>query len=402
MKIFCFLFVLLLPILAVAQSPVPPGAKLDTVASGLSQPEGPVWKDGLGLLFSDIALNRIYLWSPTDSSTTIYLNPSENSNGLTFDAQELLILTQMKLRRVSRQESNGTITPLASTFRGNKFNSPNDLVVKSDGSIFFTDPDFNVPAGQSKELAFKGVYRISPSGTVTLLDSVFDKPNGICFSPDESKLYVNESPQGQIYVWDVINDSTITNKTLLYDISVNGYADGMKVDPDGNIYCTGPSGVWIVSPDGEYIDRIATPQNHNPSNCAWGDPDRKTLYITTGNGTSGSGFVYRIRLASGTGIGNQGSTLPDKFELYANYPNPFNPSTEIAYSIPKAGHVTLNVYTSTGQKVETLVDEFQNAGQHHCTWDTSAHQGRQLATGTYLARLTSGDISKTIKLLLVK
>ena len=400
MKIFSILVALLLPLMIFAQSPVPPGAKVDTVVSGLAQLEGPVWKDGLGLLFSDIARSRIHLWSPSDESTTTYLHPSDSSNGLTLDSQGLLILTQMQQRRVSRQESNGTITPLASTFRGKKFNSPNDLVVKSDGSIFFTDPDFNIPGGPSKkELTFQGVYRISPSGTVTLLDSVFNEPNGICFSPYETRLYVNESPEGQIYVWDVVNDSTIANKTLFYDISVNGYVDGMKVDPDGNLYCTGPTGVWIIAPDGTYLDKIATPRN--PSNCAWGDADRKTLYITTGS-SMGTGFVYRIRLASGTGIENHGSILPDKFELYTNYPNPFNPSTEIVYSVPKADRVTLTVYTGTGQIVETLVDEYRNAGIHRCTWNTAASHGGQLASGAYLARLTTGNFSETIKLMLMK
>ncbi|MGD0338366.1 MAG: SMP-30/gluconolactonase/LRE family protein [Bacteroidota bacterium] len=402
MKIFCLLLVVFLPFIAAAQSPIPPGAKLDTVVSGLSQLEGPVWKDGLGLLFSDIARSRIYLWSPSDSSITIYLYPSDSSNGLTLDAQGRLILTQMQKRRVSRQESNGTITPLASTFRGKKFNSPNDLVVKSDGSIFFTDPDFNIPAGQTKELSFKGVYRISPSGTVALLDSVFDKPNGLCFSPDETQFYVNESPQGKIYAWDVVNDSIITNKRLLYTIPLGGYSDGMKVDPEGNIYCTGPTGVWIISPDGEYLDKIATPPNHNPSNCTWGDTDRKTLYITTGNATPGSGFIYRIRLASGTGIENHGSVIPDKFELYANYPNPFNPNTQIEYGLQEAAHVNLTIYNIKGQKVETLIDGDRNAGIHKLTWNSSSVQGKEIAGGIYLLRLQAGESQKIQKLVLLK
>ncbi len=139
-----------------AQSPVPAGAKLEKLAYGYKQPEGPVWIDSLGLLFSDIRANKIYRWSPTDSLVTPYLEPSDSSNGLTLDLQGRLILTQMAKRRVSRQESNGNITPLASTYNGKKFNSPNDLVVKSDGSIFFTDPDFNTPTGQIKDMGFKG------------------------------------------------------------------------------------------------------------------------------------------------------------------------------------------------------------------------------------------------------
>jgi gluconolactonase len=384
-----------------AQSPIPAGTKLETIVSGLAQPEGPVWKDRLGLLFSDIALNRIYLWSPSDSSTTIYLDPSDNSNGLTLDAQGLLILTQMQKRRVSRQESNGTITPLASTFREKKFNSPNDLVVKSDGSIFFTDPDYNIPAGQSQELSFKGIYRISPSGDVQLLDSVFNKPNGICFSPDESKLYVNDvnivnnSAQGKIFIWDVVNDSTIAHKTLFYQIPVSGYVDGMKTGTAGNIYCAGPTGVWIISPEGKYLDKITTPRD--PSNCAWGDADRKTLYITTGNGSVGTGFVYRIRLASSTDIENHGSVFPGTFQLYANYPNPFNPSTTINYQLAVKSLVSLKVFDLLGQELAVLVNEELPAGKYWTKWEASGYP-----SGVYFSRLHAGNFIYTQKMILSK
>jgi len=384
-----------------AQSPIPAGAKLDTIVSGLAQPEGPVWKNGFGLLFSDIALNRIYLWSPSDSSATIYLNPSDNSNGLTLDAQGLLVLTQMQKRRVSRQESNGTITPLASTFRGKKFNSPNDLVVKSDGSIFFTDPDYNVPGGSgNKEIGFNGIYRISPSGDVKLLDSVFHEPNGICFSPDESKLYVNDvvvsgSATGKIYVWDVVNDSTIANKALFYQIPASGYVDGMKADTAGNIYCTGPTGVWIVSPSGKYLDKIATPRD--PSNCAWGDADRKTLFITTGNGTTGTGFVYRIRLVSSTGVENHGSVFPATFQLYTNYPNPFNPSTTIEYQTKESGLITMKVFDTRGCEVAILVNEFKHPGTYMVQWNASS-----MPSGIYFCQLQAGNVVQTKKLVFMK
>ena len=142
--------------MAAAQSPIPPGAKLEKIAVGLLQPEGPIWVDSLGLLFSDIAGNKIYRFSPSDSSLTTFLNPSDSSNGMTLDLQGRLILTQMGLRRVSRRETDGTITPLVSTYNGKRFNSPNDVVVKSDSSIYFTDPDFNIPPGQSAELKLRG------------------------------------------------------------------------------------------------------------------------------------------------------------------------------------------------------------------------------------------------------
>jgi gluconolactonase len=387
------LLLLLVPSVVFAQSPVAPGAVLEKVAAGFLQPEGPVWKDGAGLLFSDIQRSTIYRWSQTDSITT-YLHPSDSSNGLTFDRQGRLILTQMLSRRIARQELNGTITPLASTYNGKKFNSPNDVIVKSDGSIFFTDPDFNIPVGQKKELTFQGIYRISPSGTLSLLDSSLNKPNGICFSLDEKKLYVNESAKDSIYVWDVMNDSTLANKKPFYGIPMSGYADGMKVDTAGNIYCTGPTGVWIVSPAGVSLGKIAVPET--PSNCNWGDADRKTLYITAGKS------LYRIRLATATGVKGQGSLSPKTFELYGNYPNPFNPATTIYFQLPCESRVILNVYDIQGRKIDTLIDGILQTGYHDVQF-----YPRGTSSGIYLYRLTAeaGGIeiySATKKMVVIK
>ena len=331
--------------------------EVEKIAGGFQFVEGPLWKDSLGLLFSDIRGNTIYLWSPLDSSTKPYLQPSDSSNGLAFDSQGRLILTQMRLRRIARQESNGTIVPLASTYNGKKFNSPNDIAIKSDGSIFFTDPDFNIPYPYNSELGFRGIYRISLSGTVQLLDSTFDKPNGICFSPHETKLYVNDSQKRIIYVWDVINDSTITNKREFARITPTGYADGMKTDSGGNIYCTGPLGVWVISPSGVLLDTIRTPEN--PSNCNWGDADRKTLYITAGKN------VYRYRLPI-TDVENEKGILPEGFELHQNYPNPFNPTTNIGFRIvpQDGGFVSLKVYNVLGKEMATLVNEEMDAGEY--------------------------------------
>jgi len=368
-----------------SQSPIPPGATLVKIADGLKQPEGPVWKDGVGLLFSDIQASIIYKWTPADS-LQVYLKPSDSSNGLTLDLQGRLILTQMQQRRVSRQEDNGTITPLTSSFRGKRYNRPNDVVVKSDGSIFFTDPDFNIPAGQSKELSFKGVYRISPQGNVQVVDSTFDKPNGICFSPDESKLYVNESPQDKIYVWDVANDSTVANKRLFYTIPASGYADGMKVDSSGNLYCTGPGGVWIISPSGTGLGKIVMPVT--PSNCNWGDADRKTLYITGGSS------LYKIRLATPTSVQENNPLLVSSFKLYTNYPNPFNPETTITFHAPVSGEVDLRVYDALGKQVALLMKEHVSAGEHQIRW-----LAKGMASGIYIVRLTASmaDGRKTVQ-----
>jgi sugar lactone lactonase YvrE len=367
---------------------IPLNAQVEKLTSGLLQPEGPVWKDGVGLLFSDIRANKIYCWSPFDSSLTEYMYPSDSSNGLTFDLDSNLILTQMAKRRVSRRESDGTITPLAETYNGKKFNSPNDLVVKSDGSIFFTDPDFNTPVGQPKELDFKGVFRIGGNGNIQVLDSTtFDKPNGICFSPDESKLYVNESPLRIIYVWDVVDDSTIANRRVFFTIpgiDYVHYADGMKVDEEGNLYCTGPGGVWVISPDGDCIDTILVPEN--PSNCNWGDDDRKTLYITAGSS------LYRIRLASG--IEERGHIPNKSFELNQNYPNPFNPSTQITYTVPSVESgigVSVRVYDLLGSEVTTLIDGTQAPGEHSVEWNGTNSAGHKMGSGVYLYQLKSSS-----------
>ncbi|MFZ0453310.1 MAG: SMP-30/gluconolactonase/LRE family protein, partial [Ignavibacteriaceae bacterium] len=353
------------------------------------QPEGPVWKDSVGLLFSDIQANVIYLWSQQDSSLKIYLQHSDSSNGLTFDHEGRLVLTQMELRRVAREEKDGTIIPLASTFRGKKFNSPNDLAVKSDGSIFFTDPDFNIPFPQTSELHFQGIYRIDTSGSIKLLDSTFDKPNGICFSPDEKKLYVNDSHKCQIYVWDIVNDSTIENKKLFYQIPATGYADGMKVDSAGNIYCTGPTGVWIISPEGKYLDKIA--MTENPSNCNWGDADGNTLYITAGKS------LYKIRMAAATAVKEHGSLNIKTYKLYANYPNPFNPSTTITFDLLKGQNVKLKIFDILGNEQETLLNGYLSAGTHSVRFNAES-----FPSGVYMYQMEAGNIVQSKKMVLLR
>ncbi len=281
-------FALFVSSIALSQSPVPKGAKLEKISTGHVFVEGPVWKDGVGLLFSDMGSNCINQWNP-ENGTTVFMKPSFVSNGLTYDNDGSLIMMQTGKRRVARLEKAGTTQlVLADKLEGKRFNSPNDIAVKSSGSIFFTDPDFNIPNGEKAELSVKGIYRLDKNGSLKLLDDTFDKPNGICFSPDEKKLYVCESPKAIVYVWDVVDDSTVANKKLFYAIPEKGYADGMKTDPVGNLYCTGPGGVWVISPDGKLLDKISTPEI--PTNCNWGDADRKTLYITAQTS------VYRVRL----------------------------------------------------------------------------------------------------------
>jgi gluconolactonase len=379
-----------------AHAQVVAGGTLERLWTGFQFVEGPVWKEGVGLLFSDIYPSTIYQWSRSDSAMSIYLKPSDSSNGLTFDQQGRLILTQMQKRRIACQEPDGTITPLASTYNGKRFNSPNDIIVSSSGAILFTDPDFNVPAGQIRELSFKGIFRLSPSGRLQVIDSTFDKPNGICLSPDERRLYVNESAQHKIFVWDVASDSTFTNKRLFYSIPQSGYADGMKVDADGNVYCAGPGGIWVVSPSGTYVALIATPQT--PSNCAWGDTDRKTLYITAQTS------VYRIRPGIASGI-NEGKRFgPVDFELGQNYPNPFNPLTIIKFTVGGnkgqglgVSDVSIVVYDVLGREINVLVNENKQPGSYQVTFDATG-----LGSGVYIYRLMAGSFAQCRTMVLVK
>lgn len=386
-----FIWIILIQTQIIPQSLLDPNAKVEEIATGIEQPEGPVWSDSLGLLFSDIKGNKIYRWA-AEKGKEVYLSPSDSTNGLTYDLKGRLIACQMELRRIVRFERDGAQTSLADKYEGKKFNSPNDLVVKSDGSIFFTDPNFNIPLGQHQELPFCGIYRISPNGNLQLLDSTLALPNGICFSPDEKKLYVNDSQVHKIYVWDVVDDSTITNKRLFFTILTVGYADGMKVDKDGNIYCACSSAIWVISPSGEQLGKIDLPPNVSASNCAWGDEDRQTLFITGGNS------VYKVRpLLTATAINEHNSSPPKGFQLSQNYPNPFNPSTIISYQLPVRSSVMLKIYDVLGREVATLVNGEKPAGTYSVNFNAS-----ELAGGIYFYRLQTGTLSETKKLTVLK
>lgn len=263
-------------------------AKLEKLSDGLKFTEGPVWHPLGFLLFSDIPANTIYKWT-TDSKISIYRRPAGNPNGNTFDREGRLITAEHN-RRLVRTEKNGQITVLAERYQGKRLNSPNDVVVKSDGSIYFTDPPYGI-SKEKEELGFYGIYRLKPDGTLTLLNKDMVRPNGLAFSPDEKKLYVSDSEKGHIRVFEVNSDGTLTNTRVFAELAGpkdKGVPDGMKVDIQGNIYCSGSEGVWVFSPTGQLLGKILVPEV--VTNLAWGNKDYKTLYITAGQG------VYRIRL----------------------------------------------------------------------------------------------------------
>ncbi len=275
---------------AAAQSPVPDGAQVEQVLGGFEFLEGPYWREGGYLVFSDIPANTIYCWTPGSDTAVVYRRPSGNSNGITADAQGRLILAQHGWRRIARVEENGQETALATHYQGQRLNSPNDAIVASDGSIYFTDPPYGVEES-ARELDFSGVYRIAPGGELTLITKAFDRPNGIVLSPDETRLYVNDTRGGFIQVFDRAEDGTISNGrrfAVLKDPDAEGGPDGMTVDAQGRVYSTGPGGVWIFSPDGELLDRISVPQP--ATNVTFGGEEGRTLFITAGSG------LYRIRL----------------------------------------------------------------------------------------------------------
>jgi len=251
----------------------------EEVASGFRFTEGPLWHPGGYLIFSDIPADTIYLLDPDTRRATPWRHPSGNSNGLAFDRQRRLVACEHGNRRVSRTEADGTITPLATHDGGRRLNSPNDVVVRSDGAIFFTDPPYGCPP-EEKELPYNGVYRIDPSGEVTLLLDDFDRPNGLAFSPDEQTLYIDDTIRRHIRAFDVAADGSLSNGRVFAEMAsdMEGGPDGMKVDLEGNVYCTGPGALWVFRPNGDLVGQVIGPQR--PANLAFGGEDRRTIYLT--------------------------------------------------------------------------------------------------------------------------
>jgi gluconolactonase len=292
---------------------VPPGAKIERLTDAVADwAEGPVWvSSGKYLLFSDIPKNTIWKFKDGDGLSQ-YLKPSgytgndsfkgrePGSNGLTLDASGRLVMCQHGDRRIARQEKDGKITILADRFEGKRFNSPNDLCFKSNGDLYFTDPPYGLPGGMkdpAKELDFQGVYRLTPSGEVTLLTKDMSRPNGIAFSPDEKTLYVaNSDSENAVWMaYPVKADGTLGAGKVFFDATAwmkakkKGAPDGMKVDRDGNLFATGPGGVCVFAPDGTHLGTIDT--GEPTANCAWGD-DGSVLYMTANK------YLCRIKTAT--------------------------------------------------------------------------------------------------------
>jgi gluconolactonase len=283
---------------------VDPAAELETVADGFRFIEGPVWdRQRQWLYFSDIPANTRYRYSPV-GGVQVDQQPSHFSNGLTLDAEGRLLACEHQMRRVSRTGPAGVET-VVDRYQGKRLNSPNDLIVASDGSIFFTDPHYGLQEGlggpAEAELTFRGIYRIPPGADepILLVDD-FAAPNGLALSPDERRLYVDDTIRGHIRVFDVQADWTLTGGEVLVELQADepGVPDGLKVDLQGNLYCTGPGGVWLCAPSGSVLGRMRTPEV--AANVGWGD-DGQMLYITA------STSLYRLRCRIGGQIPGKGA-----------------------------------------------------------------------------------------------
>jgi gluconolactonase len=263
----------------------------ERIATGFSFTEGPVWHPAGYLLFTDIPGNVIYKWRP-NGVVSKFRSPSGYANGLTFDRQGRLIACEHSNRRVTRTGQDGSIVALADKYEGKKLNSPNDVVVKSDGSIYFTDPPYGLTSEYGilgeEELGFRGLYRSLPDRkTPDLLVADILAPNGLAFSPDEKVLYVDDSELGIVYAFDVARNGSLTNRRTL----ANTYsgADGMKVDTKGNLYvATGVFELRVYDSKGKHLGSIAMPETTR--NCAFGGAENRTLFVTAGRS------VYRIQM----------------------------------------------------------------------------------------------------------
>ncbi len=276
---------------------VPSPLVFEKLAEGFQFIEGPIWfHETRHLIFSDIYGDKMHKWSSKEGHK-VFRDPSGKANGNALDKQGRIVSCNHMGRSVLRYELDGTITTLASHYEGKSLNSPNDVVIKSDGNIYFTDPTSGIVSDKAgkirpQELDFSGVFRVTPDGKeLILLTKEFTKPNGLAFSPDEALLYINDTKDKLIRVYDVKKDGTISNGRLFAKLygEQPGVPDGLKVDSEGNVYCSGPGpGIWVFNSTGKHLGTILTPEK--AANFAWGDDDWKTLYLCA------STSLYRIRL----------------------------------------------------------------------------------------------------------
>lgn len=271
-------------------------APLEKVASGFLFTEGPIWHPvEKHLTFSDIPGNEMFRLG-ADGKVSSFRKPSNMANGNTYDAKGRILTCQHATSSVTRTELDGSITTLASHYDGDELNSPNDIVVRKDGLIYFTDPTYGrmnyFGVERAQQMRKQGVYCVTPDGkTITLLADDFAQPNGLCFSLNHKSLYVNDTDRKHIRKFDIAEDGSATGGDVWVEVTVGegeGHPDGMKIDSKGNVYCTGPGGVHVITPEGEVLGVIR--MQEFTANFAWGGDEMKDLYFTS------STSLYRIRV----------------------------------------------------------------------------------------------------------
>jgi gluconolactonase len=278
-------------------------AEVEKLGTGFTFTEGPIWNaEGEFLLFSDMPADIRRRWSESEGVVEVR-NPSNKCNGMTYDAEGNLLVCEHATSSLVRERPDGTRETVASHYRGKELNSPNDVTVRSDGSIYFSDPWYGrMPVfgvERERELGFQGVYRIPPGGgepELVVAEDGFEQPNGLCFSPDESLLYINDTPRAHIKVFDVAADGSLSNGRMFFEgvgsgVIEEGIPDGMKCDERGNIWVTGPGGVWVISPEGEHLGVIEVPEG--VGNLTWGGDDWHTLFMPS------TTSLYRVRTKVG-------------------------------------------------------------------------------------------------------
>ena len=273
------------PFKLVAHSPafwdlVSRDAKLETMATGFGFTEGPVWDRSGFLWVSDEELNKIFRVYPDGHHEEMVA--LGDPDGSTFDHEHRLINTASVLRALIRLSKDGkSFTVLTDRYEGKKFNSPNDVVLGPDGAFYFTDPTLDLPKGEKQEIPFQGVYRLDATGKVTLLTKDLTQPNGLAFSPDGKRLYIDDTEKKNIRVYDFHPNGTISNGRIFGnedDGTKDGVPDGIRIDQNGNLFVVGPRGIWVWSPEGVHLGTIEVPEQ--PANLSWGGADNSTLYIT--------------------------------------------------------------------------------------------------------------------------